>query len=92
MNANLLHAFIDSIFIPIREFLQAGVDRLDAVSLTASRGLYLGDFLGPLAAMGPMWVQVVTNLVTAIILLATVMAVVGIWRGYLQAKAGIKWW
>lgn len=92
MNANLMHALIDSIFNPITGFLQMGIDYLDRISLISSRGLYLGNFLGPVAFLGQKWTMLLTNLVAAAILLATVAVTVTVWRGYLQAKSGLKWW
>lgn len=82
----------DTIFGPIIQILTQAYSYLSNVALVAARGLNLDNFLGPFAALGSPWVILIKSFISALVLVAVVIAVKTIYGLYLNLKQGVKWW
>jgi hypothetical protein len=87
-----LKTFIDTIFTPPITLLQHGVDYLNHVSLIAGQGINLGNYLGFVAFLPPVFQTVMNSLISSVIFLAMLQLIKTIAATYYNVKEGVKWW
>jgi hypothetical protein len=71
-SGDFFHQLTDTILGPATNFLEYAIEKINSVSLIASQGLNLDNFLGPIAALGPAWVAMIVSLVGALLLITIV--------------------
>lgn len=84
--------FIDSIFLPLTQFLEIMRDLLTSASLTAGKGINLNNYFSFFAYLPAEWQNVVKSALTSIVLLATLWLVRSVWDMYLRVKESGKLW
>jgi len=88
----MFQRIVDTILDPVIQILVVARDRLDYVSMVASRELNLDYFLGPVSMLGPEWRILVGSVVASTFLILTVLVARKGYGLYLALKEGVKWW
>ncbi len=88
----MFQRIIDSVFDPVIRILITARDNLDAAALTASRGLNLDYYLGPISMLGWQWRTLVATIVASAFLILCVLVARKLYALYLSIKDGVKWW
>lgn len=88
----MFQRIIDTIFDPVIRILITARDNLDAAALTASQGLNLDYYLGPISMLGWQWRALVATIVASAFLIICVLVARKVYGLYLAIKDGVKWW
>lgn len=88
----MFQQIIDTIFDPVIRILITARDNLDAATLTASQGLNLDYYLGPISMLGWQWRTLVATIVASAFLILCVLVGRKVYGLYMSIKDGVKWW
>lgn len=87
-----MHAIVDAIFGPVQTVLQDAINSLSGLALTMRRGIDIGAYLGPVAALTPGWAAAVKSLLTGAALVGIAAVGRAVYDIYLSLKQGVQWW
>lgn len=86
-----MRGLIDSIFLPFIGWLNDIYNWILQLSVPVSRGLNIGDYLGPLSYFG-MWSTVITTLIFMLFVYVLLFIIFNNIDTLIRFKDMIKWW
>lgn len=87
-----MQAILQTVLGPILSALDQAIAALSALSLTAQRGLNIGQYLAWIGWVGPGWSDAILSLVSIVALLVLTRIGLAGYQLYLKVKAGVMWW
>lgn len=84
--------FLDQIFAPPISFLELARERLVSANSIVSRGINFRQYLSIFGDLPASWQMVISSILTATVVLISLVIFRAVMRMYYATKEGVKWW